>query len=80
MEDKGEVRGMREISRHVSTYTRGLWCGSRLRQAIFRTESLKEMNILVDEYLDALSRHERGDLDLYEPMLIAEEEKAGARL
>jgi tRNA-dihydrouridine synthase B len=64
IERKGERRGLREIRRHVSSYTRGLWCGSRLRQAIYRTETMQPLRDLVKEYLEALERHKRGsDVD-----------------
>lgn len=68
IEEKGEIRGMREMRRHVSNYTKGLWKGSRLRQAIYSIESLDKMKELLDEYLEALLRYERGEDNGYDPL------------
>ena len=54
VEEKGEVRGMREIRKHVSNYTKGLWCGSRLRHAILKAELLDTMESIVAEYMDTM--------------------------
>ena len=79
VKEKGQGRGMREIRRHMSNYTRGLWCGSRLRHVILKTESLDTMEALVAEYLEKFSQYEKGDPVTYTPLLPADKEQVGAR-
>jgi len=78
IEQKGEPRGLREMRRHVSNYTRGLWCSSRLRQAIYTIESMKPLRELVEEYLEALEGHERGSGAAFRPTVLLGE-AVGAR-
>lgn len=78
MEHKGEKRGLREIRRHVSNYTKGLWCGARLREAIFRTGTMSDMEDLFGEYLAALEQHERGEPGDYHPAIPVREDAVGA--
>lgn len=78
VEEKGEARGMREIRRHISNYTKGLWCGSRLRHAMLRLETLDGMEALIAEYLQELSRHEVGDHAGRAPLATPEKEPIGA--
>ena len=77
IKQKGEPRGLREMRRHVSNYTRGLWCASRLRQAIYMIEAMKPLRELVEEYLEALERHERGSGGDFRPTVL-EGEAVGA--
>lgn len=67
VEQKGERRGLREMRRHVSNYTRGLWYGSRLRQAIYQIERTGQLEDLVEEYLQALDRHMEGSDATFAP-------------
>ncbi len=78
VEKKGEPRGLREIRRHVSNYTKKLWCAARLRQAVYCIETIAALDALVGEYLDALERYEKGaELD-YRPAVLRAEEMIGA--
>lgn len=61
VEEKGEMRGMREIRKHMSNYTKGLWCGSRLRHAIIKTESLEAMEEITARYLKKLADYRKGE-------------------
>ena len=61
VEEKGEMRGMREIRKHISNYTKGLWCGSRLRHAIIKTESLEAMEEIMARYLEMLADYRKGE-------------------
>jgi tRNA-dihydrouridine synthase len=60
VENKGEARGIREIRKHMSNYTRGLWCGTKLRHALMQTESYEAMEAIVVDYLEKEKAGERG--------------------
>jgi tRNA-dihydrouridine synthase B len=55
---KGERRGVRELRKHLGSYTRGLHWGARLRAAAVRIETLADLEGLVRDYLAALARLE----------------------
>jgi tRNA-dihydrouridine synthase B len=55
---KGERRGVRELRKHLGSYTRGLLWGARLRAAAVRIETLTDLGRLVGDYLEALPRLE----------------------
>ncbi len=57
---KGERRGVREMRKHLGSYTRGLRWGARLRETAVRLETLTDLDRLVHDYLDALDRFDRG--------------------
>ena len=67
MEQKGDVRGLREMRKHVANYTKGLWCGARLREAIYEIERYDAMEALLEEYLETLSRREEGRTVVFRP-------------
>lgn len=78
VELKGEVRGLREMRRHIGSYTKGLWCAARLRHAIFQIETMAGLESLVREYLEALAGHEGGIPGDFDPTALAAEEAIGA--
>jgi len=67
MEQKGELRGLRQMRKHVANYTKGLWCGARLREAIYRIEAYEEMERLIREYLEALEERDAGRVRSFRP-------------
>ncbi len=71
VENKGEKRGLQEVRKHLAYYTRGLWCGAKLRQALFQTVHYLEIEGIIREYLDALSRYAAGEPSHFEPGLDA---------
>ncbi len=78
MESKGEPRGLREVRKHMAYYTKGLWHGAKLRQAIFRLEQYAAIESLIRDYLDALSRYEAGEPSHFGREEDAREELTGA--
>jgi tRNA-dihydrouridine synthase B len=78
VEKRGEPRGLLEMRRHVGNYTKGLWCAARLRQAIYRIETLKGLEAQIREYHDALKAQERGVAGEYRPTILAAKEMIGA--
>ncbi|MFO7768666.1 MAG: tRNA dihydrouridine synthase DusB [bacterium] len=67
MEHKGEVRGLREMRKHVADYTKGLWCGARLREAIYGIEEYGAMEELIEEYLEAAALRDAGEGGTFRP-------------
>ncbi len=68
MEYKGEVRGLREMRKHVANYTKGLWCGARLREAIYGIERYDAMEALLEEYLEAAAARDEGRIRAFRPL------------
>ena len=67
IEEKGEAGAIREMRRHMSRYTRGLWRAAVLRRSAMQVESYAAMEALVQYYLKVLARHERGERVTFEP-------------
>jgi len=78
VESKGERRGLREVRKHMAYYTKGLWRGAKLRQAMFRLERYDAIEILIGEYRAALSRYEAGEPSHFGPEPDVREELTGA--
>lgn len=51
---KGEYTGIREMRKHVSWYTAGFPGSAKLRTKINEIESLEDLKILLNEYMDML--------------------------
>jgi tRNA-dihydrouridine synthase B len=68
IEEKGEGGAVREMRRHLSNYTKGLWKGTVLRRAAVQIESYAAMEALIHYYLEALARHERGEGVTFDPL------------
>ena len=79
VENKGEHRGLQEIRKHLAYYTRGLWCGAKLRQALFQTRRYPEIESIIKDYLNELSRYEAGKPSHFEPGLDAKKEREELR-
>ncbi|CUH93645.1 tRNA dihydrouridine synthase DusB [Herbinix luporum] len=54
IEYKGEYIGMREMRKHVAWYTSGYPGSAKLRNRINEIETFKELEVLMDEYIDLL--------------------------
>lgn len=55
VEFKGEYIGIREMRPHLSWYLKGLHGSAAMRNKICRSESVKELETLIDEYFTDLS-------------------------
>jgi len=54
IEYKGEYTGMREMRKHVAWYTSGYPGSSKFRNRINEIETIKDLEILLEEYFDML--------------------------
>lgn len=79
MEQKGELRGLRQMRKHVANYTKGLWCGARLREAIYRIEAYEEMERLIREYLEALEERDAERVRSFRPRTDGEADRSEHR-
>lgn len=53
---KGERTGVRESRKHIAWYTKGMKASSVIRNEVCKTESLSELNDIIDKYIEYLSQ------------------------